>query len=40
MSTEVGQVYVCELCGNKVRVVESGAGELSCCEQPMVLVED
>jgi desulfoferrodoxin-like iron-binding protein len=37
MATTVGEVYVCEICGNKVQVLESGAGELVCCEQPMVL---
>ncbi len=37
MATENGQVYLCELCGNKVEVLESGAGELVCCGQPMEL---
>lgn len=36
--TEVGQVYLCELCGNKIEVLESGAGELICCGEPMKLV--
>ncbi len=37
--TEEGQVYVCEICGNKVKVIESGAGTLVCCGQPMTLIK-
>ncbi|PVX26266.1 MAG: desulforedoxin [Candidatus Bathyarchaeum sp.] len=37
--TEEGQVYLCEICGNKVKVIESGAGTLVCCGQDMTLVE-
>lgn len=37
--TEVNEVYLCEICGNKVKVLESGAGQLVCCGQPMVKVE-
>jgi len=37
--TKVGETYVCEICGNKVRALESGAGTLVCCGQPMKLVE-
>lgn len=40
MGTEEGQIYLCELCGNKVQVVESGGGELVCCEAPMELQFD
>lgn len=29
-------VYKCEACGQIVEVIESGAGELVCCGQPMV----
>lgn len=35
MATEVEQVYLCNICGNKVKVMESGAGELVCCDEPM-----
>jgi desulfoferrodoxin-like iron-binding protein len=35
--TKVGEVYKCELCGNVVKVIEEGAGELVCCGEPMVL---
>jgi desulfoferrodoxin-like iron-binding protein len=37
--TEEGQVYVCKICGNKVKVLEAGAGTLVCCGQDMNLVE-
>ncbi|MDN7024751.1 desulfoferrodoxin FeS4 iron-binding domain-containing protein [Methanoculleus sp. FWC-SCC1] len=35
----VGQVYLCEICGNVVEVKEAGGGELVCCGEPMVLQE-
>lgn len=38
--TEVGDVYLCEICGNKVKVLEAGVGTLVCCGEPMKLVED
>ena len=37
--TIVGQTYRCEICGNTVTVIASGAGELVCCGQPMNLQE-
>jgi superoxide reductase len=37
--TQVNEVYLCEICGNKVRVLENGAGELVCCGQPMTKVK-
>ncbi len=33
--TEVNEIYYCKLCGNKVKVLQEGAGELVCCGQPM-----
>lgn len=36
--TERLQVYKCELCGNMVEMVHTGAGELVCCGQPMTLL--
>jgi len=33
--TKVGEVYLCEICGNKVKVLESGVGELVCCGESM-----
>ena len=40
MMTNVGELYVCKICGNAVEVVVAGAGRLVCCGQPMELVED
>jgi len=37
--TEKDQVYLCEICGNKVKVIEASFGTLVCCGQPMNLVE-
>ena len=37
--TEIEEVYLCEICGNKVKVLEAGAGTLVCCGQPMRVVE-
>jgi superoxide reductase len=36
--TERFQVYKCELCGNIVEVLHTGAGKLVCCGEPMKLV--
>ena len=36
--TKVGEMYLCEICGNKVKVIESGAGALVCCGEDMTLV--
>jgi len=33
--TKVNEVYLCKICGNKVKVLESGAGTLVCCGEPM-----
>ncbi|UCE29561.1 MAG: desulfoferrodoxin FeS4 iron-binding domain-containing protein [Candidatus Bathyarchaeota archaeon] len=33
--TVVGETYLCEICGNKVKVLEAGAGTLVCCGEPM-----
>jgi len=37
--TEIGQVYRCNICGNVVKVVKTGAGTLVCCGEPMELVK-
>ncbi len=34
------QIYKCEICGNIVEVLHTGAGELVCCGQPMTLLEE
>jgi superoxide reductase len=38
--TEIGENYLCEACGNKVKVLENGPGQLVCCGMPMVKVEE
>tara|TARA_Y100000294_G_C8423160_1_gene283685 strand:- start:109 stop:489 length:381 start_codon:yes stop_codon:yes gene_type:complete len=35
--TKLNQVWKCEMCGNIVELVHSGAGELVCCGVPMEL---
>ena len=39
MATQRLQIYKCEVCGNIVEVIHSGAGELVCCGEPMKLYE-
>lgn len=34
MATE-GEIYVCKLCGQEVKVIKAGVGTLVCCDQPM-----
>ena len=36
---EAGEVYKCNVCGNVVKVLEVGGGELVCCGEPMEKVE-
>ncbi len=36
--TEKLELYKCEVCGNIVEVIITGAGELVCCGQPMNLL--
>lgn len=33
-----GEVYKCEICGNVVKVLEGGDGDLVCCGQDMDLL--
>jgi desulfoferrodoxin-like iron-binding protein len=35
-----GQIYFCEICRQKVEIVEGGFGVLVCCGQEMKLVEE
>lgn len=37
--TQLNQVYKCNVCGNIVKVVHTGVGELVCCNQPMELLK-
>lgn len=34
------QVYKCGVCGNIVEVLHEGAGQLVCCNEPMMLMEE
>ena len=38
--TTRNEVYKCDVCGNIVEVLHSGAGELVCCGQPMKLMRE
>lgn len=40
MVDEVGEIYICEICGNKVKVLEVGGGTLVCCGEDMVLATE
>lgn len=33
---DIGEIFECEVCGNVVKVIELGGGELVCCGHPMV----
>ncbi|ADG81323.1 desulfoferrodoxin [Thermincola potens] len=35
--TELNQIYKCNVCGNMVEIVHTGAGQLVCCGKPMEL---
>ena len=32
---ELGKTYVCDVCGNEVKVSKAGGGVLVCCGKPM-----
>lgn len=34
------QVFKCNVCGHMVEVIHEGAGTLTCCNQPMQLMEE
>ena len=40
MANQAGQVYVCEICGIKVKMLVAGKGVLICCGQPMKLTDE
>jgi len=40
MANQAGQVYICEICGNKVKMLVAGKGVLICCGQPMKLTDE
>ena len=35
-----GEVFRCNICGNKVEVIEVGGGTLVCCGKEMESIED
>lgn len=35
--TKLNQIYKCEVCGNIINMLHTGAGTLVCCGQPMIL---
>lgn len=37
---KLNEIYKCDICGNVVSVLEAGDGELICCGQPMILLEE
>ncbi len=37
---EMNKNYKCSICGNLVKVLEAGIGELVCCGQPMNIVTE
>jgi len=38
--TQLNEVYKCEVCGNITEVLHTGAGELVCCGQTMILLKE
>jgi len=38
--TQKGQIYKCDICGNIIEVVHTGAESLVCCGQPMRLLQE
>lgn len=38
--TGLNQIYRCNICGNIVEVLHTGAGQLVCCGQPMELLKE
>jgi desulfoferrodoxin-like iron-binding protein len=35
-----GEVYKCNICGNKVEVIEAGGGTLACCGKEMERIKE
>ncbi|MFH1787449.1 MAG: desulfoferrodoxin [archaeon] len=38
--TQIQQIYKCDICGNIIEVLHSGADALVCCNQPMILQKE
>ncbi|HCP60465.1 MAG TPA: desulforedoxin [Dehalococcoidia bacterium] len=32
---QVGEIYLCNVCGNEVEVIKAGGGTLACCSKDM-----
>ena len=39
MAAEKQQVYKCRVCGIVAEILDGGAGEMSCCNEPMALLK-
>ena len=39
MANELGKRFTCESCGSEALCIKAGEGEVTCCEQPMALVQ-
>jgi superoxide reductase len=37
--TKINEIYVCSICGNVVKVIQTGVGTLVCCGMPMKMVK-
>jgi desulfoferrodoxin-like iron-binding protein len=37
---EKGEVWLCKVCGNEVKVTSVGGGTLVCCNKPMELIKE
>lgn len=35
MSTRVGKIYFCPVCGNEIEFKRDGGGQIFCCNQEM-----
>jgi len=36
----IGEKYVCRICGNEIEVIKVGGGTLVCCGQDMDRIQD
>jgi desulfoferrodoxin-like iron-binding protein len=37
---EKGEVWMCKVCGNEVKVISVGGGILVCCSKPMEMIKE
>ena len=38
--TVKNEIYKCNICGNTVKVIEQGVGQLVCCGEPMHAIKE